>query len=73
MSPTVLPNPPTAQNDEASLVVDFYRPTNTEQTHKKDANYKDLAVADSPDHIYTEMNPGFVQESVYQSIDLTIN
>lgn len=72
MSPTVLPNPPTAQNDEASLV-DFHRPTNTEQTHNKDTNCKDLALADSPDQIYTEMNPGFVQESVYQSIDLTIN
>ncbi|XP_051726933.1 uncharacterized protein LOC127500027 isoform X2 [Ctenopharyngodon idella] len=73
MSRTVLPNPPTAQNDEGSLVDDFHRPTNTEQTHNKDANYIDFALADSPDQIYTEMNPGFVQESVYQSIDLTIN
>ncbi|XP_077057506.1 uncharacterized protein LOC143710435 isoform X3 [Siphateles boraxobius] len=69
MTPVVLSKSSVAQRENGSFVEDFHRLTNTQQTHSKDANYIDPAPADSLDQIYTEMNPGFAQESIYYSID----
>ncbi|XP_056128032.1 uncharacterized protein LOC130105856 [Rhinichthys klamathensis goyatoka] len=69
MSPVVLSNSSMAQREKGSFVEDIHRLTNTQQTHSKDANYIDSAPAESLDQIYTEMNPGFAQESIYYSID----
>lgn len=69
MSPVVLSNSSVAQREKGSFVEDFHRLTNTQQSHGKDNDYIDSAPADSLDQIYTEMNPGFAQESIYYSID----
>ncbi len=68
MSSVVLTNSPMAQSDKDSVVEDFRRFTNTEPARNTDACYVDLAQPDL-DQIYTKIEPDFVQESVYQSID----
>ncbi len=68
MSSVVLTNSPMAQSDTDSVVEVFHRPANTDPAPNSDACYVDLAQA-YLDQIYTKMEPDFVQESVYQSID----
>lgn len=59
MSSVVLTNSPMAQSDKDSVVEVFHRPANTDPAPNTDACYVDL----------TKLEPDFVQESVYQSID----
>ncbi|XP_067298647.1 CMRF35-like molecule 8 isoform X2 [Pseudorasbora parva] len=73
MSPVVLTNSPSAQSGKGSSVKAFHRPTNTQQTPDKDANYIELTLAEGLDQIYTEMKPDFAQESVYCNIEQTID
>lgn len=68
MSSAVLINSPMAQSDKDSVVEDFRRSTNTDPAPNTDACNVDLAQPDV-DQIYTKMEPDFVQESIYQSID----